>query len=104
VPIIRELVRTYLTAGQPTVIQLARLLETSPRTLQRRLADEGTSLTAIIDDERRTRALAAVIDSSRTVVDTAMICGYTDPANFTRAFRRWTGMSPLEFRRLSILN
>jgi AraC-like DNA-binding protein len=94
---VRHLVRAHLPTGAPSVDQVALLLGTSARSLQRSLASRGTSLTAIVDSVRRDRAIELFLTGSVSVLEVALSCGYTDPANFTRAFRRWTGMSPRDF-------
>jgi AraC-like DNA-binding protein len=103
-PSLRVLVRTLLPAGTPLAAQLAGLLDTSVRSLQRRLAEQGTTLSTIIDETRRKRATDLIGVGGTSVMDAALACGYTDAANFTRAFRRWTGLSPREFRRRQRLN
>jgi AraC-like DNA-binding protein len=80
--------------------RLARQLGMSERTLKRRLAEQQTSYTALLDAARRTRALA-LIGSELSVEEVSARLGYSDAANFTRAFRRWTGQSPRAARRES---
>jgi AraC-like DNA-binding protein len=103
-PSLRLLIRTYLPAGAPSAGQLARLLGTSVRSLQRRLAAQETTLSSIVDESRRERAMELIAARSVTVMEAALACGYTDAANFTRAFRRWTGLSPREYRHRQLLN
>jgi AraC-like DNA-binding protein len=85
--------------GFRTLPEIARLLHLSPRTLKRRLADEGTDFTALLDDERRARALLLLRAPGASVAAIADDLGYSDVANFTRAFRRWTGETPTAYRR-----
>ena len=77
---------------------LAARLRMSPRTLQRRLRDEGTSLQDLRDEARRARA-AAFLETGMAVAEVAYLLGYSEPSAFHRAFRRWTGSTPEEFRR-----
>ena len=70
----------------------------SPRTLKRRLAEQGTTYSEIIDDARRQRALLLLGDRRLTLDAIAAQLGYSDTANFTRAFKRWTGKTPGEAR------
>jgi AraC-like DNA-binding protein len=82
----------------PQLEDVARALALSPRTLKRRLRDEGTSFQALLDEQRCERARRLLEDRSRSVESVAFMLGYCDAANFTRAFRRWVGMSPRHFR------
>jgi AraC-like DNA-binding protein len=71
----------------------------SPRTLQRRLNDANTTFSALVEDVRMSTAMSMLADTSVTLRDIALKLRYTDQANFTRAFRRWTGVSPQAYRR-----
>jgi AraC-like DNA-binding protein len=83
----------------PTLEQVARTLHVSPRTLKRRLAERGTSFSELLDELRRDRALLLLRSSDVSLDAVAERLGYSDVANFTRAFRRWTGTTPGAFRR-----
>lgn len=85
-------------AGFRAQADIARRLHTSVRTLKRRLAAEGTSYSALLDEARRERALL-LLRGALTAEEVADRLGYSDAANFTRAFRRWTGTTPRSFRR-----
>ena len=92
-------VRRVLADRFLTVDEVARQLGQSQRTLKRRLAAEGTTYSQILDDERRERALLLIHAQDLSLDQIAERAGYTDLANFTRAFRRWTGMTPAAFRK-----
>src|SRR5690606_14394899 len=68
---------------------VARELATSARTLQRRLAEAGTSLSALVDDERRRAAQSYLREPRLAVGDVAYMVGYSEPSAFVRAFKRW---------------
>lgn len=93
---LRALLHGPLLAGADAAV-CARLLALSPRSLDRRLAAEGTHFRAIVDASRRERA-EALLDGGAAVDGVAMAVGYGDVANFRRAFRRWTGLSPSAWR------
>ncbi|WP_236518290.1 AraC family transcriptional regulator [Sandaracinus amylolyticus] len=95
----RREIAAALASGEPSADVLARTLGTSSRTLHRRLAAEGTSVAALLDETRRERALALVADPARSVGAIAFALGYRDATTFTRAFRRWTGVTPGAWRR-----
>lgn len=92
---VRALLRDDLTITLPDA---AKRTSMSPRTLKRRLAEQGTTYSEIIDDARRQRALHLVEDRRHTLDAIAGQLGYSDTANFTRAFKRWTGKTPGEAR------
>jgi AraC-like DNA-binding protein len=79
--------------------QVAAVLHQSTRTLKRRLAEEGVSFTALRDSELRERAVTLVRSSLLTYRDIASRLGYSSLTSFERAFRRWTSVTPAEFRR-----
>ena len=92
---VRALLRDDLGTSLPDV---ARRLSMSPRTLKRRLAEQGTTFSDLIDDARRQKSLVLLEDRRLTIDAIAGELGYSDTANFTRAFKRWTGMPPGEAR------
>lgn len=84
----------------PTLRQLADRTACSPRSLQLRLAEEGTTLRELLDEERRAVGLGLLAAGSCPVAEAGHRAGFTSPEGFTRAVRRWTGMTPTEWRRL----
>jgi AraC-like DNA-binding protein len=91
---VRHTVLAAFTGGSPTLPGLAKRLGVSERTLQRHLHQEGTSLQALIDGVRHELSLEYLRDSSLSVADVGLRLGYSSLAAFSRAFRRWTGVSP----------
>jgi AraC-like DNA-binding protein len=77
---------------------VAHALAVSRRTLSRRLAEEGTTFTAIFDDVRREFACGLLLDQTLSVADIAFFLQYSEPAAFHRSFRRWTNQTPVAFR------
>jgi AraC-like DNA-binding protein len=84
--------------GVPSVSEVAAALGTSPRTLKRQLAGEGTSFSTLVETELRERALLLLRSNSLSTKDVAATLGYSNVSNFTRAFVRWTGKTPTEQR------
>lgn len=82
-----------------SVGQASALVGATPRSLQRRLAYEGTSLKAIKDTVRSDLALKYVLQSSLAFGDIAEMLGYSELSAFTRAFRRWHGVPAIRIRR-----
>jgi AraC-like DNA-binding protein len=84
--------------GFRSLDEVARRLHLSTRTLKRRLAIQGTSFSGVLDEVRQQRALLLLEDRRLALAEVADRLGYSDAANFTRAFRRWTGQTPAAFR------
>jgi AraC-like DNA-binding protein len=78
--------------------EVAARLHMSTRTLKRRLADQGTTFSQVVDDLRRQRALLLLENRELSINEIAGRLGYTEAANFTRAFKRWTGKTPAAYR------
>ncbi|MCK5873314.1 MAG: AraC family transcriptional regulator [Alcanivoracaceae bacterium] len=83
----------------PSVDEAASDLHMSSRTLKRKLQQLGTSYQTILDDLRKGLAVEYLTQTEITVDDIAVQLGYSDASNFARAFRRWTGRSPSDYRR-----
>ena len=77
---------------------VSRACRMRPRSLERQLAAEDTSFRKILDDVRHKTALALLVETDRPFTKIAMETGFSTPSSFTRAFRRWTGMSPSDKR------
>ncbi len=95
---VRSAIIDALHDGPPTQAALADLLHQSLRTLQRRLKDEGYTFRSLLEEIRRELAFSYLADPSRSIGEVTYLLGYTEPTNFTRSFRRWTGMSPNAYR------
>lgn len=87
-------------AGVPGVETAAEMFGVSPRTLQRRLASEGLSYRQVCDRSRFRKAVELLRDPRTTVNDITVELSYSDRRSFLRAFRRFTGMTPSEYRGL----
>ena len=83
----------------PRIDLVADTLGTSVRTLQRRLADAGSSFMTLLDRSRLAAAVHVLEHTDAKVVDIALDLGYSEQAHFSRAFRRWMGLAPREYRR-----
>jgi len=95
---LEEAVAARLAYGCPSARDLAEVSHLAPRTLQRRLLEEGASIRQIIDHARFRLAVDYLRDSAKTVTDIALELGYSDSTAFTRAFHRMAGISPSRFR------
>lgn len=90
-----------LLDGQCDIDGTSASLGLGQRSLQRRLAQEGTTYRALVDLARHRRADGLLRESPLSVTQIALDLGYEDPAHFTRAFQRWAGTSPSQWRRSS---
>lgn len=95
---VRELIHDD-AEGFRSVEAVASILCMSERTLKRQLAQDGTSFSDILEDLRRQRAVLLLRHESQSIERIAEQLGYSDVANFTRAFKRWTGTTPSQYRR-----
>jgi AraC-like DNA-binding protein len=101
---VRGCIARMLEQGEPAIDRVARSLAMSSRTLQRRLRAESMTFAEILDDVRRDLALRYLGDPRREITDAAFLLGYAELSPFYRAFRRWTGMAPGEWRRQASVN
>jgi AraC-like DNA-binding protein len=85
--------------GGTDVADAARAMHMSPRTLQRRLEQEQTRFSEVLDRARLAEARRQLADPSITLTDVAFRLGFADLATFSRAFKRWTGVPPGQWRR-----
>ena len=91
-------------SGPPGIDLVAERMGTSIRTLQRRLTTAGLTYTQILQSARCAAAQRLLTDRQPTIGEVARTLGYSDPAHFTRAFLRWTGLTPRQFRSRHALN
>jgi AraC-like DNA-binding protein len=96
---IRRRLRQQLPGEVPDFETLAAELNMTSATLRRRLHEEGASYQEIKDQLRRDLAISYLSHSDRSVMDIAVELGFSERSAFHRAFRKWTGASPGEFRR-----
>jgi AraC-like DNA-binding protein len=83
----------------PTLATTATAVRIPERTLQRRLAEEGVSHSALVDDVRRALAVRYLGSANVSVTEIAYMLHFADPTVFSRAFKRWTGVSPAAYRK-----
>ena len=95
---VAHLVSSHLPSSPVTAKSVASELGMSERTVARRLSEQGLSFGQIVDDVRRRLAERYLREPDMRPSQIAYLLGYSEPSAFTRAFRRWTGQSPSEYR------
>lgn len=95
---IREAIVLELATSGADLARVARRLAMSTRTVQRRLEELGTGYQDLVDDVRSAMARTLLRDPARSIIDVAFELGYADLRSFYRAFRRWTGATPADWR------
>ena len=94
----RAAIEAQLPDGEPSVERMAQALHLSVRSLQRHLADEGCRFDALLNDCRQNLALQHLRDPQCSLAEVSHLLGFADTSSFNRAFKRWTGMTPGQFR------
>jgi AraC-like DNA-binding protein len=94
---VRTVLTQHLQHSEPTQEQVAEILNVSARTLQRKLGESGTTFKEILDETRHALALA-YLSEEHSVAEITHLLGFSCSSAFTRAFHRWTGRSPTDWR------
>ena len=95
---IRRILRRHLEGEMPSLEEVSKSLGVTPQTLRRRLQDEGQGYQTIKDDLRRDIAIEYLARPDLTLVEIANLLGFSEPSTFHRAFKKWTGVAPGEYR------
>lgn len=95
---VRSILGDRLCDGEPRLEILARELRMSPRTLNRRLQDEGTGFQRILSEVRRELAERHLRDGRLAIGEITFLLGFSEASAFHRAFKRWTGVTPAAYR------
>jgi AraC-like DNA-binding protein len=98
---VRRAIEGELRGGNPRLESIAKQLAMSPRTLQRRLRDEGVAFDELLDDLRFRTAKAYLAQKDIAGAEVAYLLGFAEPSSFNHAFKRWAGQTPTEYRRLA---
>jgi len=96
---VRAVIVDSLSTGMVSKKLVADKLHMSLRNLELKLSRENTNFQQVLDSTRQSLAAGYIEQSSFAITEIAYMLGFSDAANFTRAFKRWMGMSPLEFRK-----
>jgi len=96
---IRRAIAEALRDGHPKLLRIAKQIAMSPRSLQRRLSESRLDFKKLVDDTRQRIAVEHLRRNQDSLTEIAFMLGYSDLSAFTRAFKRWTGTAPMEYRR-----
>jgi AraC-like DNA-binding protein len=95
---VRRIILRHFRFSLPDLMEVAGHMHITPRTLQRRLAQEGNSFQSIVDAVKRDLSLGMLANKRLSVSEVGYKLGYGEPAAFQRAFKRWTGSTPASYR------
>ena len=95
---VRKQLIAAMDGGDTSIETIAKKLGTSARSLQRRLAEEGTRYNDLLSEIRAEFAKRYLARGSISASEVAYLLGFTEPPAFFKAFKRWTGMTPREFQ------
>ena len=95
---IRKLTEMLIITGHPDIATVAEIIGLNKRTLQRRLAECDMTYSAVVAEARVAIAIRWIREGQNSLTQIAGNLGYSDPANFSRAFRRITGVSPRAYQ------
>ena len=95
---VRSKIIEQLPGGVPKQGDIAKMLQMSQRSLQRRLKEEKASFKNLLESTRQALAEKYLRESHRSIGEIAYLLGFSESGNFNRAFKRWTGKTPGEFR------
>ena len=95
---VRSIITAELRGGDPSLEHVADKLSLTPRTLQRKLQDLGASHNELLDQMRRQLAMRYLREREMAICEVAYLLGFSESSSFHRAFKRWTGLTPKDFR------
>ena len=99
---VRSKLIEHLPGGHISEADIASSIHVSQRSLQRKLKEQGMSFSQLVESTRRELGLQYVRDPQYSFNEVAFLLGFTEPANFSRAFKRWYDKSPSQFRQDSL--
>jgi len=96
---LRHVIAPHLHESELGLATVATRVGTSPQSLQRKLRANGTTLTAMVRELKKDRAIEELLRTNRSIGDIASALGFDNATSFTRAFKTWTGLPPREYRK-----
>lgn len=96
---VERIVAELLDSGEVTLDAVAERLEMKPRTLRTRLTEADTSFNQVLADFRYRLARQLLATTDESIDEIVYLTGFSEPSTFYRAFKRWSGMTPIEYRK-----
>jgi len=96
---VSALVREGLDTGETGMARITRRLGIKERTLRHKLKEDGTTFQAILEDAKRAKSAQLLTETDLPLGEVAYLAGFQDPSSFNRAFCRWYGIPPFQYRR-----
>jgi len=94
-----NLIKEALPSGIPFAVEIGKHLGMSTRTLSRRLVEKGNTYRQLLQETQHQVSSELLTNTTETVSEIAFQTGFSEQSAFNRAFKRWTGLSPVEFRK-----
>jgi AraC-like DNA-binding protein len=101
---VRSQVGALLESGDITLERISQELSISPRQLRHQLTLAGTSLQRIITQHRKSLSRRLLSQTDESIAEIVYLTGFSEPSTFYRAFKRWEGMTPIEYRQINNIN
>ena len=98
VEIVQDYCREHMSDPKLDIANTSHACRMHPKALSRSLSHLGTSFKAILQEQRRQFAISSIAQGELSVTDVALLTGFTQASNFSRAYKRWTGETPVEAR------
>lgn len=95
---VRQIIAEMLELGQPSLESVAARLDMNERVLRARLTEAGTSFNQVLADYRCVLAKRLLARTDESIADVVYLTGFSEPSTFYRAFKRWTELTPIEYR------
>lgn len=95
---VQDFIRGSLSSGDCTIERCARKMDVSVRTLQAKLSDANLSFSELLEEQRVSLAKDYLHQKQHSLDDVAALLGYSEQSSFGRAFKRWTGLTPKQYR------
>lgn len=99
---VKSLVLEQLSCGKVTEEDISGLLNMSKRKLQLKLAEENVRFKSLLDDIREKLAKEYLVEKHLCLSEVAFLLGFSEVSSFSRAFKRWTGVSPGQFKKIAL--
>ncbi len=96
---VKDVIAQSLSEGAPKMADIARQMGLSVRSFHRRLSDHGVSFQSLTEETRRELAEGLLRDDAYSPAEVAFLTGFSEQSSFTRAFKRWVGLTPATYRK-----